>query len=227
MNNVPENSPLQKFLEQNYSLENLNSCILNDIDAFVFIVDVEHLRPVWLNDFFFKRLHYRPEDLETLTTEKFFATFHEKSLANFKERMKDFKNNAHPGKRSIYQIRTKDYEWIYMLVSSRVYQRNPDGSVKLLLGFGTELTKLELERQKRQILELENRQSDNSLINKLSKREIDVVRLITWGLTDNEIAFKLSISSHTAKTHRKRIISKLGLKNTAALVKFAVENDLD
>jgi len=76
-------------------------------------------------------------------------------------------------------------------------------------------------------MELEDTPADNPLIGKLSKRELDVIRLITLGNTDNEIALDLNISSHTAKTHRKRIISKLGLKNTAALVKFAVENDLD
>jgi len=73
MNYVPENNLLLKFLEQNYSLENLDSSILNDIDAFIFIVDVELLRPVWLNQFFFKRMHYKQEDLETLTTEEFYT----------------------------------------------------------------------------------------------------------------------------------------------------------
>ena len=112
MNTVPENNSLLKFLEQNYSLENLDSSILNEIDAFVFIVDVELMRPVWLNNYFYKRMHYEPEDLKTLTTEKFFSTFHEKSLELFRQRIAHMDDERVMGKRSIYQILTKKNEWM-------------------------------------------------------------------------------------------------------------------
>ncbi|MBA7545868.1 hypothetical protein ES705_38246 [subsurface metagenome] len=64
------------------------------------------------------------------------------------------------------------------------------------------------------------------LISSLSRRELDIIRFISKGFTDKEIAIKLHISIHTTKTHRKRIIQKLKVKNTASLVKFAVENGL-
>ncbi|OAQ40554.1 hypothetical protein A5893_06295 [Pedobacter psychrophilus] len=62
---------------------------------------------------------------------------------------------------------------------------------------------------------------------KLSKREIEVLKLITNGLTNHKIAEKLFLSTFTVDTHRKNIIQKIGVKNTAELVKFAFEQNLE
>lgn len=59
---------------------------------------------------------------------------------------------------------------------------------------------------------------------KLSSREIDIARLIMEGLTNMEIADKLFLSVRTAETHRKNILAKLNLKNTASLVKYLMDS---
>ncbi len=60
----------------------------------------------------------------------------------------------------------------------------------------------------------------------LTKREIEVLKHIVNEYTTGEIAKKLFISPHTVETHRKNLLSKLMVKNTAGLVRFAVMNDL-
>ncbi len=60
----------------------------------------------------------------------------------------------------------------------------------------------------------------------LTKREVEIIQLIAKSLTTNEIADKLFISTHTVDTHRKNILSKLNLKNTAAIVNYAIKNGL-
>ncbi len=60
----------------------------------------------------------------------------------------------------------------------------------------------------------------------LSKREIEVLGEIVNELTTKEIATKLFISQHTVESHRKNMLSKLGVRNTAGLVKYAIEKDL-
>ncbi|MFW5759195.1 MAG: response regulator transcription factor, partial [Bacteroidota bacterium] len=47
------------------------------------------------------------------------------------------------------------------------------------------------------------------------------------GYKTREIADELGLSFHTVNNHRKNILRKLGFKNLAALVNFAVENGLD
>ncbi len=58
----------------------------------------------------------------------------------------------------------------------------------------------------------------------LTRREIEVLKLIAEGLTNQEIADKLFVSASTVDSHRKNLISKLQVKNTAALVRTALEN---
>jgi len=57
-------------------------------------------------------------------------------------------------------------------------------------------------------------------------REKDVLTLLAYGHTNGEIAEKLCISERTVETHRTNIMSKLGLKSRAELVRFAIDNGL-
>lgn len=68
-----------------------------------------------------------------------------------------------------------------------------------------------------QELEDENGKPD---LNALSRRELDIVKLIKEGLSSREIALRLDISLKTVEVHRYNILKKLNLKNTAALVNF-------
>ncbi|CAN5655187.1 response regulator transcription factor [soil metagenome] len=60
----------------------------------------------------------------------------------------------------------------------------------------------------------------------LTSREIEIIRFIADGLTNHEIAEKLFLSHTTVDTHRKNMLAKLKLKNSAALVKYAAEHHL-
>ena len=62
--------------------------------------------------------------------------------------------------------------------------------------------------------------------NLLSNKENEVLGLISKGLTTNEIATKLFVSSRTIETHRANILKKLEVKNTAELIKRAAEMNL-
>jgi DNA-binding NarL/FixJ family response regulator len=60
----------------------------------------------------------------------------------------------------------------------------------------------------------------------ISEREMEIIRLVSEGLSNQEIADKLFLSVHTVNTHRKNIMGKLGINNTAGLVMYAVRNQL-
>lgn len=61
---------------------------------------------------------------------------------------------------------------------------------------------------------------------KLSEREQEIITLIAEGHTNTVIAEKLFLSPHTVNTHRKNIMNKLGVKNTASIVMYAVKANL-
>ena len=57
----------------------------------------------------------------------------------------------------------------------------------------------------------------------LTRRELEVLKYISDGYTNPEIADKLFISPSTVDSHRKNLILKLNAKNTASLIKTAVQ----
>ena len=61
---------------------------------------------------------------------------------------------------------------------------------------------------------------------KLTKREQEILELIAQGKNSKSIGSELFISNQTVGVHRKNILKKLGLNNTASLVKFALEHHL-
>ena len=60
----------------------------------------------------------------------------------------------------------------------------------------------------------------------LTKREIEILKLITQAMSNKEIAKMLFISDQTVSVHRKNIMRKLQVSNTAALIKMAYDNSL-
>jgi DNA-binding NarL/FixJ family response regulator len=61
---------------------------------------------------------------------------------------------------------------------------------------------------------------------KISDREIEIITLVAGGFSNKDIAEKLFLSTHTITTHRKNIMNKLKVSNTAGLVMFAVREKL-
>jgi len=60
----------------------------------------------------------------------------------------------------------------------------------------------------------------------LSRREKEMLKLIVEGMTSQEIADKLFLGLRTVETYRYNLIAKMGVKNTAALVKKALDEHL-
>jgi len=67
---------------------------------------------------------------------------------------------------------------------------------------------------------------NSPLPNTLTKREQQVMTLIAAGKSNTEVANELFISTKTVNTHKGHILEKLGLKNTAELVKYAIRNNI-
>jgi DNA-binding NarL/FixJ family response regulator len=82
--------------------------------------------------------------------------------------------------------------------------------------------------------EMKNILSDLSLedntgkpdIKSMSMREMEIIKLISEGLSSKEISARLFISLHTVNAHRQNILKKLKLKNTVSLINFINTNDL-
>ena len=66
----------------------------------------------------------------------------------------------------------------------------------------------------------------DELAAQITQREMEILQLIALGLTSQDIANKLFISKNTVETHRKNMLAKLNVNNTAALLKIAYKKGL-
>jgi DNA-binding CsgD family transcriptional regulator len=60
----------------------------------------------------------------------------------------------------------------------------------------------------------------------LTRREKETLELIAEGYTNSQIAEKIFLSQFTVDSHRKNLMAKLNVKNTASLIRLAVEQKL-
>ena len=65
--------------------------------------------------------------------------------------------------------------------------------------------------------------NNHNSISELTKREIEVLELISKGFTNSEIANTLFLSAHTVESHRRNMLAKLDAKNTPELIRLAIE----
>jgi DNA-binding NarL/FixJ family response regulator len=72
----------------------------------------------------------------------------------------------------------------------------------------------------------EQQVKNNDVADKLSSREIEVLVEIAGGLSNEEIAKKLNISTTTIRTHRANLLAKTCCNNTASLIMHAIKNKL-
>jgi DNA-binding CsgD family transcriptional regulator len=57
----------------------------------------------------------------------------------------------------------------------------------------------------------------------LTPQEIRILNLISQGHSSGQIAYTLNISTHTVETHRKNLLIKLEAKNSAELIRKAIQ----
>ncbi len=90
--------------------------------------------------------------------------------------------------------------------------------------FSKDISKLIIENYIRSAKETDKNEGYKEV--PLTKREIEILKYIAEGNSNQEIANKLYISYNTVDTHRKNIMHKLSIKNTAGLVRYAIEKGL-
>lgn len=204
--------------------------LLEKIPAILYINQIDNVedmssgRNVWSNLKAKEYAGYTQEEISLLGSDYFSLIMHpddaceaERSIAYLKDKPDRLMYCG------VTRIKPKNesYRWCYTQTS--VLKRKSNGDP---LQFVTASFILPEEYHTYKKLEdalTENNRLRNKLIlQSLSKRELEVLKMISQGLCDEVIAKKLFISKYTVHTHRNKIIKKTKTTNTASLVAFAV-----
>jgi len=142
-----------------------------------------------------------------------------------------------------YRKRHKNGEYKWIQSETWILDRDMEGAINHLLIFMKEITVEptgDLSVQNAKIMELFNNGIENvqlttnstdtngRLVNgyHLSNREKEILGLIKKGLSTKEISAKLSLTVNTVNTYRKNLMNKLNAKNSAEMVRIAIEEQI-
>lgn len=78
----------------------------------------------------------------------------------------------------------------------------------------------------RKVFNAKQESKEKGILDSFTKRELEVLQLVSQGYSNADIAKKLDISPRTVGGHRNNMLSKSGLNNTAALISFALKNNV-
>lgn len=133
-----------------------------------------------------------------------------------------------------YRILTNDNKYLRILQQVTVIQAGEDRSIYRTFGVHTDISHLKKQGSPTlNAMRLDGQPifsySDKNVFLEpkpvlLTKRELEIVRLIADGASNVLIADSLNISPHTVKTHRKNIKSKTKSTSSAELIKISIEN---
>ena len=121
-----------------------------------------------------------------------------------------------------YRIRRLDGKYIKVNRQSFIISTDVNGNAVHICSIITELSSGALLKSETEYINLDSNKPNKSI--NLSKRELEILKLLAEGKTSNEIANLLFISFHTVEKHRKNMLFNNSAKNTLELIKFAKEN---
>jgi len=206
--------------------------VLNSIPAIIYINTFTEcgnpasLSNVWSNHYACNFIGYTQTEIDTLGFNFFVSVLHPEDLEIIKNPVM-FQPNSLGEKSYTFLQRLKPrgtdhYRWMYG--SGVVLELFDNQQPKTSLNVALEITdQMATENQLVMALQEINRLKNEIRCKSLTPREKEIVKQIVLGFTDKEISQKLHISIATAKTHRNRVIRKLGFHNSAALAAFAAE----
>ena len=201
--------------------------IITKINAAIFLYDIKSARYIWTNNGYYNIIGYTEEEILTLMpdfNEKFFHA-HDKYI--MQKKIDLYNKNDVDSWSGIYRLKHKQGHWVWVYSITTIFKYDKNYNPGWITGIVIDIPlKLNTEKQLDKLYKESVKLRNKTKIDKLTKREKEILILIAKGESYSAIANKLYISTNTVNSHRKNMLKKLNLKNIATLACFAVKNGL-
>lgn len=194
-------------------------------NCIIWINNSSSITPTFINDYGKEYYGFEHKDLSEYGFGLYEKFIHPDHFEDVRKTIVYFGKNHNELHRMTYLVRNSEgqWRWTYSIAKPLNYKENGNPEYVLAIVFDIESMLEEISGGK---LETEIGAETASMLKrfkKLTKREKQIMRLIADEHTSHEIAEKLFIEPSTVDTHRKHIISKLGVKNSMGLVQYALK----
>lgn len=209
-------------LDEKYDVSELHE-VCNELSSLVVsLFNVEKQKFEYCSQSVKQVLGYQPETLIGSGWDFWYSLLKPKERPVVKQKLSNIIFGDSPGmsKNSFaYHIKKTDGNWVS--IKHEIHHKRYAEKL-IALNFIHDNSERERINRYLDIPQQFNPESDfNGVANDVTDREKQVLKLIACGLSSRQIAKQLYISSHTAISHRKNLIKKFGVKNTAELIKKA------
>lgn len=219
---VPINSDDTGFIIS--AFQHLPVCVsINQMDD---LDDPQTNHNIWANKSVYDFIGYTREEIDQMGMAYFLETMHPDDLQIISSALLKFEEGNDKLFSGLVRIKPKNGKFHWFIGSIVVMETKQGKPWRFLV---VALNIEHMQDTPLQLMELtkENLRLRNQIkIQLLTRRELEVIKLIAGNCSDLIIAKKLFISPATARTHRNNIKEKLMVHNTAGIVQFAFENGL-
>lgn len=207
----------QRLLEQ----------IMIHIPAIVMLIDPVDKVLYWANRQFENLLGW-PATETIPSGQTFYETLLSKDdRAHFDEAYRVLSDSSQHVYKSICKMNSRYNEVFRFNTRISVLDRNPNGSPKRLLCVAIDITQqTETENELKALLREITLNESDTRVGSITRRELQIIQLIAQQQSTKQIAESLHISVPTVETHRRNLLRKIEVKNTAGLIRFAAEHQL-
>jgi DNA-binding CsgD family transcriptional regulator len=205
--------------------------IADELPSALLIHKTDDLSIVYMNSPSLEALGIKYDDIEHLNEAKYHLRFqHIEYGAEFVPKVFHIIRSKASEHVSFFQNvqNKKSQEWQLFATNTKVFHRDSNGEPTHVITIAGKIDPVHHITTKvvRLMSELSFLKTNNPLFLSLTKREVDVLRLMALGKSSTEISAALFISPATVETHRKKVRNKLHIKNNYETLLFAQAYDL-
>lgn len=205
--------------------------IADELPSALIIHKTDDLSIVYMNAPGLEAIGISSSELQKLNQAQFHIRFQhlEDGVENVPEIFGIFRSKASDQVSSFHHVKNlESQEWQLYAMNTKVFHRDEAGEPTHVITIAGKIDPLHHITNKvtRLMGELNFLKKNNPLFLTLTKREVDVLRLMALGKSSTQISETLFISPTTVETHRKKIRNKLGIKNNYETLLFAQAYDL-
>ncbi len=222
------NENLKVLLSCNQDLKNkaeFYETIFENLDAIININDIEKQGPVWTSKDYAEYLGYKMDDLKDIDFH--LSILHPDDQYILFEGVKYLDKNIGSTYSNAYRVKNKDGKYVWIYTWGKALERFSSRKVSKILNLSVNLgERLKYQDEFEKILKENLRLKHQLKLDKLTKREKEILADITKGKTIKAIAADKNLSYHTINTYRKNLLRKLNMHNMAQLAAFGKECEI-